>query len=351
MFALTVFGMVAVISLSKDVAKGAIAGVVGLLLGTVGIDLFGTYRFSFGFRELVGGLPLLPAVVGLFALTKVFQSMSNLPRIDAVTATTESFGDTRMRLPRLAKIVGKWRTLLRGSLIGTFVGFLPGAGGNIAAFTAYNVEMRASRDSSSFGKGNPDGVIATESANNATPGGSLIPTITLGVPGDQFTAVMLGGFIIHGLPVGPLLFRDHSDIIYVIFVTTFLMNFLFFPIGWIGSMVAVPLAKLRESLLIPIIAAFSMAGLYAIAGTGTNMVIAMIFAVIGLVAVRLSFPVAPLILGLILSSLMEDAMSQSLIISGGDVMIFLQRPISALFIVLTFAFVLVPQIMARRRAR
>ncbi len=349
MFALTVFGMTAVISISHDIAKGALAGLFGLLLGTIGIDLFGNYRFDFGVPELIGGTPLLPAVVGLFALVKVFQAIAD-PHAD-LAARTASITAQRMRLPSARAVLRATPTLARGSLIGTFVGFLPGAGGNIAAFTAYNIEKRAAREPERFGKGAPEGVIAAESANNATPGGALIPTITLGIPGDQFTAVMIGAFIIHGLPIGPLLFRDHPDIIYVIFVTTFLMNFLFLPIGWVGSMVAVPLATMRDSLLIPIIAGFSLAGLFAIAATQTNMLIGVGFGLVALAGLRFGFPPAPIVLGLILSSLIEDSMSQSLILSGGDPLIFVQRPIALGFLLLAVLFLLLPAWSAVRARR
>ena len=347
MFALTVFGMTAVISISSDVAKGALAGLFGLLLGTIGIDLFGTYRFDFGIAELVGGTPLLPAVVGLFALVKIFQALAD-PRTDP-TPTAAASAPQRMQLPRFGAVLRAAPTLARGSLIGTFVGFLPGAGGNIAAFTAYNIEKRVSRHPERFGQGAPEGVIATESANNATPGGALIPTITLGIPGDQFTAVMIGAFIIHGLPIGPLLFRDHPDIIYVIFVTTFLMNFLFLPIGWIGARVAVPLATMRDALLIPIIAGFSLAGLYAIAATQSNMLIGLGFGLLALAALRFGFPPAPIVLGLILSSLIEDSMAQSMIMSGGDPLIFVQRPIALGFLLLALLFLALPTWTALRR--
>lgn len=351
MFALTIFGMAAVISLNTDLTKSALAGIFGLILGTVGIDAFGDFRFHFGVNDLAGGMPLLPAVVGLFALVKVFQAMNTSIEKPTISFSSAEAADTRMRPPGIKSILKRWKTLLRGSLIGTFVGFLPGAGGNIAAFAAYNVEKRASRTPEKFGQGAEEGVIASESANNATPGGSLIPTLTLGIPGDQFAAVMIGGFIIHGLPVGPLLFRDHVDIIYVIFVTTFLMNFLFLPIGWVGSMMAVPLARLRDTLLIPIIAAFSLAGLFAIAGTTSNILIALIFAIIGLAADRFGFPPAPLILGLILSSIMEDAMNQSLTLSGGDYSIFITHPISACFLLAAILFVLLPLVFDKRKAK
>ncbi len=343
-FALTVFGMVAVVSICDDAVKGALGGLFGIFLGIMGVDLFGTFRFNFGIRELISGTPLLPTVVGLFAMVRVFQSIIDRGQDVTEPAHQENSPRSiqRMQLPTLEEMKKLTGTFIRGTLIGTFIGFLPGAGGNIAAFTAYNVEKRISRTPHEFGHGSLQGLASAETANNSVPGGALIPTITLGIPGDQFTAVLLGAFLIHGLPIGPLLFRDHQDVIYIIFLSTFLMNLFFIPIGFFGSKPIVRIAGTRKSLLIPIIAAFSLTGMYAIATTVTNMAIGVFFGVLALFMHRYGYSVAPVILGLILSTLIEDSLVQSLIMSGGSAIIFFTRPISLLFIALSILFIILP---------
>lgn len=350
-FALTVFGMIAVVSICQDTVKGALCGLFGVFLGIMGVDLFGTFRFNFGMRELISGTPLLPTVVGMFAMVKVFQSINDTGKELKTGSLPKGASPSiaRMQFPTPGEMKRLLGTFIRGTLIGTFIGFLPGAGGNIAAFTAYNVEKRISKTPDEFGRGSLEGLASAETANNAVPGGSLIPTITLGIPGDQFTAVLLGAFLIHGLPIGPLLFRDHQDVIYIIFLSTFLMNLVFIPIGFFASRPIVRVAATRNSILIPIIAAFSLTGMYAIATTVTNMGIGVFFGVVALFMHRYDYPVAPVILGLILSTLIEDSLVQSLIMSGGSVMIFVTRPISLLFVALSVLFAILP--MLRRQGK
>ncbi len=346
MFALTVFGLIAVVTIGDDLIKGSLAGLLGLLMGATGIDIFGNLRLDFGIRALIGGTPLLPTVVGLFALVKLFQSINEVYKGTTMdlsgTSTTREIG--RMKFPTWAEIRRLTPMMIRNLFLGTFIGVLPGAGGNIAAFTAYNVEKRISKHPEKFGTGHIDGLVAPETANNSVLGGDLIPTLTLGIPGSQFTAVLLGAFLIHGLPVGPLLFRDNQEIIYVVFMSVFLLNLFFIPIGYFSSKYLIKLVTLRNSIIITLIAAFSLAGLYAIAATTSNLWIAFFIGVMAFFFLRYNIPLAPIILGLILSSIIEDSLAQSMIMSSGSAAIFFTRPISLMFMILTVLFIALPYI-------
>ncbi len=347
MFALTLFGLVAVITIGDDLVKGTLAGLLGLLLGATGVDIFGNLRLDFGLRVLIGGTPLLPTVVGLFAVVKLFQALNearNHHNTNQAGAEVTEIG--RMKFPSLKEIKKLTPLLIRDLFIGTFVGVLPGAGGNIASFTAYNLEKRISKHPEKFGTGIIEGIAAPETANNSVLGGDLIPTLTLGIPGSQFTAVLLGAFLIHGLPVGPLLFRDHQEIIYIVFASVFLLNLLFIPIGYFASRYLVKLVSLRNSIIITVISAFSFAGIYAISATTSNLWIAVVIGIAAVFMIHYKFPLAPIVLGLILSSIIEDSLVQSMIMSEGSPMIFLQRPISMMFFVLTLLFITFPQLKA-----
>jgi len=353
MFALTVFGMIAVITVGEDLVKGCLAGLFGLLLGATGIDLFGNLRFNFGIKELIGGTPLLPTVVGLFAIVKIFQAVNDVKhrttddgiKVDGLSKFQ------RMKFPSFGEIRKLIPLLIRNLFLGTFVGFLPGAGGNIAAFTGYNLEKRLSKHPEKFGTGIIEGIASAETANNSVIGGDLIPTVTLGIPGSQFTAVLLGAFLIHGLPIGPLLFRDNQEIIYIIFMSVFLLNLVFVPIGYFGSRPLISLASLRSSIIIPLIAVFSFAGAYAISATTSNVWIAVFIGFISFFMLRYNLPIAPVVLGLILSSIIEDSLVQSLIMSDGSPMIFLTRPISLALVILTAVFIALPLLRKRSKSK
>lgn len=338
---LCAFGMVAVISLGNDVVKSLTSAFFGLLLSTIGGDLFGLIRFTYGSKFLLSGIPLVPVVVGTFAISMVVREVNQFRhREEHSELYLEAARNyKRMKLPAFSEIKPYIPMYIRDSLIGTFIGFLPGAGGNIAAFVSYNVEKKLSKHPEKFGTGCVEGIIAPETANNATVGGILIPTLVLGIPGDQFTAVMLGAFLIHGLPVGPLLFRENQTFIYVVFITAFLTNFTMVLYGLIGGKFFVRIAALRKSLLIPVIAMVSITGCFAANNRISNIGIGLIFAAVGFLFERYQYPFAPMILGLTLGSLIENSLLQSLMMSTNGLMIFVTRPVSILFVVLSVIFI------------
>ncbi|MDR1316721.1 MAG: tripartite tricarboxylate transporter permease [Spirochaetales bacterium] len=341
-FTLCIFGMVAVITLADDLVKSFVSALFGLLLSTIGGDLFGILRFTYGTRFLLSGVPIVPVVVGTFAISLVLREVNERR---AVQENAELYLETarnykQMKMPPLNEIIPRIPLMLRCVLMGTFIGFLPGAGGNIAAFVSYNVEKKISKHPEEFGTGIIDGIAAPETANNATVGGILIPTLVLGIPGDQFTAVMLGAFLIHGLPVGPLLFRENPVFLYVVFWTAIFTNVTMVIYGILGGRFFVKAAALRKSILIPLIAIVSLTGCFAATNQISAIGLGIVFSIIGFLFNRYKYPFAPLILGLTLGSIIENSLLQSLQMNQNGMMIFLERPASLLFVILSLIFIL-----------
>lgn len=339
---LCVFGMVAVITLSKNLLKAFVSALLGLLMSTIGADLFGSLRFTYGTRFLMSGVSVVPVVVGLFALSMVLEEANEYFHKEE---HSKIFLDAaknykRMKMPSKQTIVKHIPMFLRESFIGTFVGFLPGSGGNVASFIAYNLERKLSKTPEKYGTGFEDGIIAPETANNATLGGILIPTLVLGIPGDQFTAVMLGAFLIHGLPVGPLLFTENPVFIYVVFWTALFCNVIMVLYGYLGGKYFVKMAALRKSILIPTIAIIALTGSFASSNMIYSVGVAIIFAIVGTLFKRYDYPFAPIVLGLTLGSTIENSMLQSLMMSRNGFMIFLTRPVSVFFIVCSALFII-----------
>ena len=331
-FALFFFGLTIIFSVSgKTLLKGIIAGLIGLLVTTVGFDPVSGYpRFTFGIRNLIIGFPLLPAIIGLFAVGEAFRLFEK--------GVTTSEGEIQTKVgriwPRWADLFALRWTYLKSSLIGTFIGALPGPGGSIAAFAAYGVAKRTSKTPELFGTGIIDGVAAPETANNAVTGGCLIPTLTLGVPGDAVTAVLLGAFTIQGLQPGPLLFRDNPEIVNSIFAGAVVGNFVMLVTGLLLATAFAKVANIRRTVLVPIIIVISVIGAYASESSLIHMRIAVIFGIGGYILEKLEFPVAPIALAIVLGSLAEAKFRQALIRSNGDLSIFFNSGISVVFLLL-----------------
>ncbi len=316
------------------------SGLLGLLLSTIGTDLFGSLRFSFGTRFLMSGISVVPVVVGLFALSMVLEEANVYFHQEEYSKVYLDAAKNfkRMKMPSGKTIISHMPMFIRDGLIGTFVGFLPGSGGNIASFISYNLEKKLSKTPEKFGTGFEDGIIAPETANNATLGGILIPTLVLGIPGDQFTAVMLGAFLIHGLPVGPLLFRENPVFIYVVFWTALFCNFVFVVYGYLGGKYFVKIAALRKSILIPAIAVIALTGSFASSNMIYSVGVAIIFALVGFLFKRYDYPFAPIVLGLTLGATIENSLLQSLMMSRNGLKIFLTRPVSVFSLPALFCF-------------
>lgn len=336
-FALAIFGLTIIFSVAgKSLLKGMITGVMGLILATVGIDVINpSARFTFDQDQLLVGLPFLPVIIGLFAVAEVFRLLE-----DPLKKTKEISKDMVDRvLPTIKDLKALKFTFLKSGIIGSFIGALPGAGANMAAFVSYGEARRSSKNPEEFGKGNIEGVAASEGANSAVVGGALIPTLTLGIPGDAVTAVLLGALTIQGLQPGPLLFQEHMDLIYVIYIGLGIAVFFLLFVGLTASTFFSKLAQISKTAIIPIIVVFALLGAYAAELSMYHMWVALIFGVVGYLLEKYGFPVAPLALAFILGPIIESSFRRAIIRSNEGIMIFFSSPISIILLSLTVLFV------------
>ncbi len=331
-FALTLLGLISITVVSREsTVKGLMVGIVGLLVSTIGMDQFASaYRFTFDIPQMLGGFHIVAMVVGLFALSEMFMQierggLDDRSRVEIVRASWRAIGST----------VRRWVNLARSSVIGIFFGALPGAGGVIAAFTSYAVARSSSKEPEKFGTGVQDGVIATESANNACCGGALIPTLALAIPGDASTAVLMGALILVGFFPGPELFESHADVVSGIFLAYISANVFLFVLGIVFTPVFASVLRLKKKHLIPIITLLSVIGVFAIQGSTFDLWIMAGFGVIGYFLRRFDYPLAPMVIGTVLGPICENNFRRSLVISADDYGIFVDRPIAATILALS----------------
>jgi len=338
LFALVLLGITLICSFGqKSVLKGLLSGVLGLVLMTVGLDpMMGTPRFTFGIVDLQAGIPFLPAMIGLFAIPQLIQGIACgervLPQFDSGVSDI---------LPRIKNIAKYLKTILMGGLLGTGIGAIPGAGGPIAVFMSYNYAKKINkRYSDNFGKGEPRGVAAPEAANNAVAGGAMIPMLTLGIPGDPITAILLGALMIHGLIPGPLLFQQNPQFVYSIFWAFLLANLFNLVLALLTIKIWVRVLKVPKRVLLPIIAILCVVGTYALRNTFFDTGIMLVFGILAYFLKKYNIPIVPMLLALILGPSLEEHLRMSLIISQGNPSIFITHPISLIFILISiYSFV------------
>lgn len=341
LFMLAMCGLAIIAVVSKAaLRRGIIAGGIGLMISFFGQDLMtGQSRFDFGLLSLEAGIPFIVGLVGMFATSqaiKLSEQKGSISRSGKVTG-----GGVREGI----RLTFKYPvTLIKSSLIGTIVGAVPGAGLSAANFLAYMETVRTSKDPDSFGKGNPEGVVACEASNNAVSGGSLIPTLTLGIPGNATTAAFLGGVMIHGLRPGMDLFTTNATITYTLFIGLLLANLCFFIIGMIAINWFSKITLIKNELLVPAILVFSMVGSFALNNRFADIIICLVFGILGYFFQKYGFPVIAVVLGMILGPIGERGFHQSLMMSKGSYLIFFSRPISLVLFLLT-ALVLFSQIL------
>lgn len=324
-FSLAVLGVTIIGTISSgSLAKGLLSGCFGLIIATIGMDpIQGYTRFTFGNINLMGGVPFIPALIGLFAVSEALTQFEKL-----VEAKKDTINIRRL-IPSMSDIRRVFQTLVKSTLIGTFVGALPGAGGDIASFVCYNEAKRSSKHPETFGKGEIEGVAAAESGNNASTGGALIPTLSLGVPGDSVTAIIIGALMVQGLRPGPLLFRDHLGLVNALFIGFILANIFF---GIFGLLMAGYLSKLvmiSKRALIPIIMVLAIVGSFAMQNNVFDIFLMLLLGIAGYLLRKIDVPMGPIVLGLILGPMVEDNFRRALVMSHGNYAIFFTRPISA----------------------
>ncbi|WP_218012834.1 tripartite tricarboxylate transporter permease [Virgibacillus ndiopensis] len=349
-FLIAIFGLTIIGSLAgKSMAKGLASGVIGLLIGTVGIDILTGYpRFTFGSTTLQGGVAMVPAMIGLFSLSQVM--MQREPKTKQKKLKKASISGRV--LPTMKEFKRIFKTIIRSSGIGTFVGMLPGAGGDIGSWVGYNEAKRFSKNKDKFGTGIIEGVAAPESANNAVTGGALIPLLTLGIPGSSTTAVLLGGLLIQGLQPGHQLFTTHAGVTYSVIFGFLLANILMGIIGLLGAKFFVKASSISDKILGPIIVALCIVGAYAINNNFFDVWVMVFFGFIGYLMRKIGFHPAPVILGMILGPIAEKGFRQSLVLAKGDLLsYYFTRPICLILIILILLSVLTPMVTKLMKKR
>ena len=339
-FALGVFGLTIISSLAgKSPIKGFISSGIGLLLITIGFDTQLPFsRFNMDIPNLADGIEFIPALIGLFALGEIFYSIEKGDTVQKTKSTKVNLSDP-LPLKELLKL--KW-LMLKSSVIGTLVGCIPGAGGTIATFIAYDSAKNSSKTPEKFGKGSLEGVAAPEAANNGSVGGALVPLLTLGIPGSASTAVLIGALMIHKLNPGPELFDKEPGLVYGIFVSLFFANIFMFFVGLAGNKLWIKIIAAPKSLLYPVILALSFIGSYFIQNSIFDVGVCIAFGILGWILKRGNFPTAPVVLGLILGKMIEENLRLSLI--KGEWIEFFIRPGSLIIIILAFVSFFMPYI-------
>lgn len=336
-FALVLFGLSTICGLGeRSMVRGLVAGVLGLMLVIVGLDpIDGVARLTFGSVDLQQGVNLLVGMIGLFAVPQVISTFIDHGRVRAPRMAT----DVRASLPSWRQLKQRFGLMMRCSAIGTVIGAIPGTGGPIAAFLAYDHARRFDRKPEAFGKGELSGVLAPESANNAVTGGTMIPLLSLGIPGDPATAVILGGMVLHGLAPGPALFQTDLPAIYAIYIAIVISYIVtlvvqIWGIRWFVRVMSVP-----AHVMALVIIVMCVLGSYAIRNSMFDVYLMAIMGLIGYVLKRLSIPVAPVVLGLVLGGTLENTYRTALILNEGSYQGFLDSTVALVFFALTLLMI------------
>lgn len=347
-FAVGLFGLSIVSSISGEhILKGALTGLFGLMLATIGIDpIEGSPRFTIGTVTLMGGVDFVSSLIGLFAISEVLSKVETI----FSEAKLEGLGHVRGKIISAKVLIANTVNLLRSSAIGTVIGIIPATGSGMASWLSYNEAKRASREPEKFGKGSYEGMMASEAANNAVTGGALVPLLTLGIPGDVVTAIMLGALMLQGLTPGPQLFSNYPGVVSGIYAMMILSNVFMLILGLIGINAFVRVLKIPTRILMPCVLALTFIGAFAINNSVFDMRVATLMGLIGYVFTKTGFPVPPMLLGIILGPIIETNFRRSLIMSHGDPVIF-TRPICLAFILISCVAFCWPCIRDWRAAR
>ena len=344
-FALGLLGLSLVVGMSSNnLIKGFIAACLGLLVTIPGMDaLAGFPRFTFGRVEMFSGIQELPVIIGIFALSQVFVSFAEKDR--------DSMGQQKITglLSGIKDMKENWKLLIKSSLWGTFLGALPGVGANIAAIIGYDEAKRSSKHKELMGKGQPEGIIGPECATNASTGGALIPMLSLGIPGDPVTAILLGGLMIHGLRPGPELFRSSPHVVYGIYISVILSYFVILLLSLFSIKYIAKLLKVKSSILSAFVLVFCVIGAYALQNSFFDIYVMIAFGLIGFFMRKHKFELAPFTLAFVLGSLIETRLGLAILLSRGDLLSFFTRPISSTLLIITFLFIIFSVWRIRRK--
>ena len=345
-FSLALMGLSTVSSMAgKRWVESLIAVLLGLLLNTIGLDhVNGVNRFTFDILNMFDGFSFVPALIGLFALSEVFQNVEENDYSSYKTVT-----DKVSVWPSVREYLSlKW-SILRSGVLGTLIGIFPGAGGTIASFIAYDIEKRLSKHPEQFGQGALEGVAAAEASNSSSVGGALVPLLTLGIPGSASTAVLIGALMIHELRPGPELFTKHPDLVYTLFSSMFMANVALYLLGTWGSRLWIKVTQVPKTVLYPMIFAFSIVGSFAVRSSVFDVGVCLGFGIVGWLLKKYHYPLSPIVLGLVLGSLIETNLQMTLVMGGPELLV--TRPLSATLLAITAALLVWPVIAELREKK
>jgi putative tricarboxylic transport membrane protein len=333
-FWLAIFGIVISGNLTapKDPIKGWISGFLGIFVALIGMEsIHGYVRFSFGNTNLAGGINLIPAMVGAFGFAEIL-SMMKYEQVNVVKTRIARI------IPRARQIFKFRKTIVRSGLIGTLIGAIPGVGEDIAAWVSYDFAKRSSKEPDEFGKGSLEGLIASETGNNAAVAGAVIPVLSLGIPGSAPAAVLLAAMFIHGVRPGPMIMIESPDFVYKVVAMVFLASCAMCILGLSMVRYVVKILQVPRTKLMPVIFTLCVVGSFAIQSRIFDVRVMVFFGILGFLMKEMEYPVAPMILGLILGTMLDTNLRRALVIAEGEIMPFISRPICMVlifFIVLT----------------
>lgn len=336
-FALAIFGLSIIVGISgKSILKGLIAGVLGLLVATIGLDpMTGYPRFTFGNNELMT-VPFIPVMIGLFAGAEVFKSISESNQVQRNHIQIPKV------VPKIKEIRQHTPLMTKSGLIGAFIGSIPGAGADIAAFVSYNEAKRFSKFKEYFGLGRIEGVISAEAGSNGCTGGAMLPMLSLGIPGDAVTAVMLGALTLQGLQPGPLLFKEHSELLFTLFAGMFICYIALLIIGLSSLRYLVKLLSMPKAYLTPIILTLCLVGTFAINNSIFDIGVMLVAGVIGYLIRLRDFPVSPIVLAMIMGPMAESNFRRALALYNGSVEFLYTRPITFTLLMIAILTLILP---------
>ena len=331
--------------------KGAVSLVLGLLIATVGRDYTtGFPRFTFGNSDLLGGVPFIPALIGMFALPEILRTLLFRGEFER----PPQLGHLRIFKGFFATLRTYWKNFLRSSTLGTLVGILPGAGADIAAWVSYAVSKKFTREPEKWGKGHIEGIVDATSANNAALSGAWVPALVFAIPGDSITAIAIGVMYLKNVNPGPSIFLENAHFLYAVFAIFFIANLLMIPIGWAAIRMATPILKVKRQLLMPFLLLFCIVGAYSIENSMFGVVVMLVLGIIAFLMEENDFPIALAVLGIVMGTLVEQNLMTSLIKSGWQPLGFVERPVSAVLAFITIGvwlLALVTWLVTLRRAK
>lgn len=348
-FWLTAFGLVTItVAARGNMIKGLIGGGLGLLLASVGYtEMFGVFRYTMGSEYLWDGIPLVPFLVGVFAVSELFIYSARGGSTARLSDDARTINWRKQSIQGIMDVVTRPLQSIRAAMVGAGIGLIPGLGGPVASFVSYAVALRRSKHSEQFGHGSPEGLIGSETANDAKDGGALLPTVAFGIPGSPDQAILLGGFILHGLQPGPLLMRDHMDIVYALLFGIVLSQVFLSGVGLLSAPVIARFSVLPSRAIAPFVLVLVFVGTYMVRSNILDVALAIAAGVFGYMMRRYKFPLITVVMGFILGPLAENAFLQSLQMSDWNYVIFFKRPVGVVLCVLILLILIFPIVQHR----